>query len=175
MFYLKKIDLPHTTLPIQVAKYSFSIKIPESTFCPDLCSLSLMWIVTAAQGLLASSPCVTLDSSIAVWELGFQTISARVTPGQERTNWEQLLSNETITPNKPETEVTLWKRNDSNSKTNKTINQTPAVLPVAPVLRDTILSYLHTLGKTFIFMYLWISLLISFSLIYDLKYIYFPR
>lgn len=102
LFYLKKFDLLHIVLPIQVAKYSFSVKIPESTFCPDLCSLSLTWIVTITQGLLACFPCLTLDLSIAVRELGFQTLSGRVIPGQERTNWEQLLSNETMIPNRSE-------------------------------------------------------------------------
>lgn len=102
LFTWKKFDLLLIVLPIRVAKYSFSIKIPESTYCPDLCSLSLMWIVTVTQGLLACLPCLTLDSSIPVQELGFQSISGRVIPGQERTNWEQLLSNETIIPNRSE-------------------------------------------------------------------------
>lgn len=102
LFYLKKTDPSLRTLLIQVAKYSFPIKIPGSTFCPDCCSFSLKWIVTATQRLLTCFPCSTLDSSIAVQELGFQTTSARVIPGQERTNWEQFLSNETITPNKSE-------------------------------------------------------------------------
>lgn len=101
-FYLKKTDLSYIILPIQVTKCSFPIKIPGSTFCPDLCSFSLKWIVTATPRLLACFPCLTLDSSIAVWGLGFQVTSAKVIPGLERTNWEQLLSNETITPNKSE-------------------------------------------------------------------------
>lgn len=39
------------------------------------------------------------ELSAAVWELGFQTVSARVIPEEERTNWVQLCPNETITTN----------------------------------------------------------------------------
>lgn len=109
-----------------MAKHSLSINIPESTLCPDLYSISLTWIVTAVQGILPCFSWLTLDSSFSVLELGFQTVSAKVIPGQERTNWEQLLSNETITPNKSENRVFPAKKkflNRLTSKKNQTVNQ----------------------------------------------------
>lgn len=148
-------------LPILVSKYSFSIKMTGSTFCTDFCCLSFKWIVTATQGLLACFPCLTLDPPIPVQELGFQTVLGRAIPGQERTNWEHLLSNETINQTGVKTEVSLWKINDSNSKKIEKINQTLVIVPGTLVLRDMTMSYLHVLNKTFIFIYLLFSFFID--------------
>ena len=58
--------------------------------------------MAAARGLWARLQRLGTDSSVAAWEVGAQTVLARVIPGQERTNWKKLLSNETVTQNKSE-------------------------------------------------------------------------
>lgn len=104
---------------------------------------------------------------LSVLELGFQTISGKVITGQERTNWEQLLSNETITPNKCENTGFLVRKeflNRLTSKKNITVNHN-SNLPWVSVTTNTAI-YLSTCNN--MFAYLLSGIIINISLVYIL-------